>query len=267
MADTARAFGIRKSRKLLAEWNVAFGCGNAAAVFGDWTIQPFAESFESLDDDTAAHRSLLQLFTRDVEPFDCLQIGRLQPTENQLSDVIAALFDRNWGHTFALPILKQILNALLRKGSASQATSQSIIQIQNSLESAYTQMVVRRERRGDTSRSDIDVYTPGSNGFLVCIEHKVRFGSETFSAGEFQTHRLWKDAVTRAAQLNIRRENVIAVFLTPGGEQAANADFIVLTFREFADAVCAAVLDGMGEVRIPRTAASILGFMSYYERM
>src|SRR5580704_3110751 len=238
MKNGTRAFGIRKSRKLIAEWDNVFAHGNSVAVLDAWTLQPFAKSFESLAEDSTAHRSLLQLFTYDVEPFDCLQIGGLQPNENQLSDVIAALFDQNWGHPFALPILKRILDALLRKGSHSRATSDSILRLQDSLVPDHTSILVKRERRGDASRADIDVYAPGSNGFLVCIEHKIRYGAETFIAGEYQTHRLFRDAVTRAAQLHSARENVIAVFLTPGGEKATNADFAVLTCRVFADAIC-----------------------------
>src|SRR5207302_8418019 len=97
----------------------------------------------------------------------------------------------------------------------------------------HTQLSVRRERWGYSSRADIDIFTRGHDAFLVRIEHKIRGGTETFVAGKAQTPRLWNDAIERRSkELRIDPGNVIGIFLSPGGEPAISRDFGVMSFAE-----------------------------------
>ena len=261
MRNTHR-FTIRNANGILAEWSKEFAYANAAAVLDDWQSQSFAKSFKSrMEENSDTYHDLLQSFIRVIEPFDCLLIAGWEPHENELSDVVAALFNPNWGHPFAVEILKHVLGALVSNGSLSAAKYESI---QKSIGPERTQLFVRREHWGDSSRADIDVYTSGRDAFLVRIEHKIRGGAETFIRGQAQTSRLWKDA----AKVGIEPGNVIGIFLSPGGEPAASRDFRVLSFAEFADAVCSALTDSLGGANhTSKAAESILGFMSYYRRM
>jgi hypothetical protein len=259
------------SDHLLADWHKTFGHGNATAVLGSWADQSFSRSFRSLLENQADHEALLYSFISKIEPFDCLLIAGWQPVENQLSDVIAALFNAKWGHPFSQGILHFILGALLRNEALLMETRDLIIHIQHSLEKYRMQTFVRRERRDSASRADIDVYAPGPEGFLLRIEHKTRGGRETVVNGIYQTQRLWRDAVCeggRAARLGIDQNRVIGVFLTPDGEPAKSSHFLALSFDEFADAVIDAVTVGSagGAERPSSAAASILGFMSFYRR-
>jgi hypothetical protein len=158
---------IKKSSKQLADWDIRFGYAIAAGILDNWKRQPFAKSFSALSDNADAHRGLLQTFIRQIEPFDCLQIAGWEPDENQLSDVIAALFSPNWGHPFHVRILRHVLEALVASGSLSAV---KYAKIENTLDPNRTQLFVRRERRGDSSRADLDVYTRGPDAFLVRIE-------------------------------------------------------------------------------------------------
>ncbi len=253
MRKTRSTYTLQKASRLLARWDHQFG-----------------ESISSVAEDESAHRALLESFVRDrdIEPFDCLLIADWEPTEEPLSDVIAALFNSNWGHPFAVPILQHVLGTLVSNGSMSASKLAKCQHILNSLDPKRTQIFVRRERGGDSSISDIDVYTRGPDAFFVCIEHKIRGNKETDIGGKKQTVRLWEDAEERAKQLDIDPHNVVGIFLTPSGEPAACQDFGVLSFREFGDAAFAAVADEMGGAeRTSRAAASILGFMSFYGRI
>jgi hypothetical protein len=268
MNKTGNTFGVRKSQRLLLEWDKAFAHRNASSVLDGWASQLFARSFRSLSNDTTVHRALLQSFVSEIAPFDCFLIAGWEPTENPLSDAIAALFDSNWGHPFAQRILHHTLGAVASNGSFSRAQADKIRHVQESFAFIRPQIFVSREQRGDSSRADIDVYSPGSDGFLVRIEHKVRDGSETTIAGKDQTLRLWEDAIKRAGQLGIDREYVFNIFLSPGGDPAAYSEFGVLSFHELSDAVRAAVIDISPEAKtISGAAASILGFMGFYRRM
>jgi hypothetical protein len=59
--------------------------GIASEILASWERQPFAEDYfiGSLSD----QNDLLEVFIRDIDPFDCLLIAHVHPTENQLSDV------------------------------------------------------------------------------------------------------------------------------------------------------------------------------------
>lgn len=260
-------FDRKQIRELLPTWSSTFGFANATGVFDNWTQQSFANTFMSLIEYDSTLRNLFDSFIREIQPFDCLQIGGVQLTENQQSDVIAALFDQNWGHSFARPILKYVLAALSRKGSLSKAICDLIKDLNESLVLDQRMIFVRRENRGASSRSDIDVYAPGPDGFLMRIEHKIRGGWETVISGKHQTQRLLEDAIDRAMKLGIDRRKVIAIFLTPDGASAANPEFALLSFREFSDAVRAAIIDTSDTSQISAAAASILGFMTFYGRM
>jgi hypothetical protein len=262
------------SLRLVADWDKTFGHGSATAVLDCWRGQSFATSTKSLMENTADHEALLRSFVFKVEPFDCFLIANWRPNENQLSDVILALFDRNWGHPFALPILQGILGTLLSKRLSAE-TRDLVMHIRSSLDRDRPQILVRRERWGSSSRADIDICSRGANGFLLCIEHKVRGGKETFIDDKFQTERLWEDAVGvdgRAAHLEIDSKRVIAIFLTPDLEPARCNQFVSLSFGEFADAATTAVTAYLAVTDRPSDAAtsaatSILGFMNFYRRI
>ena len=133
--------------------------------------------------------------------------------------------------------------------------------IQTHLNADRPRIVVRRERRGDSSRSDIDVYTRGSDAFLIRIEHKIR---GTLIGGKYQTERLKEDA----GNFGIDSKRVIGIFLTPAGEPAEDREFVALSYKEFANAVTRAVVSGHpAAAGISTAVASVLGFMSFYRRL
>lgn len=79
--------------------------------------------------------------------------------------------------------------------------------------SAYS---VRREARGDASRTDITIY--GEREFAIAIEVKV-YAAE----GDCQCERVYRDLQRSAAELLIPPDRAFAVFLSPGGKSPATA--------------------------------------------
>jgi hypothetical protein len=267
MRHFTHKFGVAPASILLNEWHEKFSGGTATSVLKLWQEQPFAAYFKSLiEEDTGVHRALFEKFVCEIQPFDCLSIAGWQPTENELSDVIAALFSQSWGHTFGPEVLKHLLSFLISKEVLCEMACESAKRSVSSLDKD-TQIFVRREHWSSSSRADIDIYTTGPNGCFLRVEHKIRDNRETFIGGKHQTDRLWVDAVTRAASLGLNQENVIGIFLTPGGDPAMSRNFISLSFVEFANVVTNAVSGMTGRTTgLSNAVSSVLGFMSFYGR-
>ena len=100
---------------LLTAWDDDFGQQNGRALLADWNAQPFAKRFTGLLEDREEHKLLLKSFIRDIDPFDCLLIADWRPSENTLSDVIAALLNPDWGHPLKNPLSCWNATALRQK--------------------------------------------------------------------------------------------------------------------------------------------------------
>ena len=194
---------------MLTDWDETFGAGNATLLLNLWTGQ-FLDAFQASLQPKWSHRVFLKKFLREIQPFDWVSIAGWQPDENRLSDVIAALFDTRWGHSFGTGILLRVINTLASRNPNLVSIYQDL---QWTIGEELPRINVRRERRGSSSRADIDVHTRGVRAIFVRIEHKLRGGVETYVRGKKQTDRLWTDAVERAHQLNIKSENVVGIFL------------------------------------------------------
>ena len=95
------------------------------------------------------------------------------------------------------------------------------------------------------------------------IEHKIRGGSETYgNRNKPQTDRLMEDALERAKLLQIEKDNVCCVFLTPEGHAATSSKFITLSFSDFADTLARSL-----QSRLDGCAVSIKGFLNCYRRL
>lgn len=227
-----------------------------ARLIAEWERQPFAARFVSLSGDaSASQQKFLDQFLREVTPFDCLKIGGWHPNENQLSDVVAALFDQSWrhGHSFT------ILDALMEAASA-KTSSPAVAFIKSLSATERHDFSVKREQAGEHSRADVDLC--GRN-FLVRIEHKIRGGSETYDhANKAQTERLLGDALERATSLQIQKAHACCILLTPEGYEATARDFVALSFGEFAKTITKAL-----HSRSDEGAASIKGFLNFYRRL
>lgn len=86
---------------------------------------------------------------------------------------------------------------------------------------------VRREVADDESRLDIQISARGH--FLVGIEVKI-WANE----GVDQTNREWKDLNRRAEQLQVPKNAMRAIFLTPEGASPANENFISISWHRLA---------------------------------
>ena len=98
---------------------------------------------------------------------------------------------------------------------------------------AATKYYVRREVAGDKSVVDIEIAC--REQFLIQIENKIWSGTD-------QTNREWSDVQRRATSLKVGPDRTHALFLTPGGREAANPNFrpiswgrIVRVLEKFAE--------------------------------
>jgi hypothetical protein len=201
---------------------------------------------------------LLTFHASELGGFDCFEIGGWRPTENQLSDIIAAILDPRRGHGFGFEILQALFNRLLTY-PFSPVQQLRVRNVANAIQAAGGDITVKRERIGMSSRADIEVW--GRN-FLIIIEHKVARGKETFGNVTHQTFRLEHDFTEKAAKFGIQATHLILIFLTPEGMRPQNPEFIPVSF-EFLSKAIAEVVEREGTL----AARSILGFSAFYRRL
>ncbi len=253
MKNTRRPVGTNKQREfsgLIAQWEQETFAKQRefSRLIAQWERQPFAGAFLPLTlKARLADQAFLDQYVLEVRPFDCFMIGGWRPNENQLSDVIAGLFDQNWGHDHSPAIFDSFL-----KVARGKSASPAIDYIQSLSRNERHNFSVKREQSGADSRADIDIY--GQN-FLVRIEHKIRGGSETLVRRKGQASRLLGNAIDRAKLLQIDKMNVCCVFLTPEGRAASIRDFIPLSFGDFADGIAECIRQALSPASCSRCCA------------
>jgi hypothetical protein len=233
----------------------AFGVSDADALLTSWS----AAQYKIYQEQGSIHQHFLVRFLEKIQPleFDCCDIGGWRPGENELSNVIAAIFDPRWQHGFNVACFDALLALIATKPSLESA-QKTIASIKALIPEDKSKLRVIREGAGDTSRSDIELI---GRDFLICIEHKSRGGLETDVGGLPQTVRLLKDARRKAKAQRITSDRVIGVLLSPEGKPAESDEFIAIQYGELATAITSAICTSSGGA-----AASIRGFMAYYGR-
>jgi hypothetical protein len=218
-------------------------------------LRPIDRTYENI---TTVYNQLLSLHASQIGGFDCFGIGGWRPNENQLSDIVAALFDPKRGHGLGLRILQVFLIHLLNY-PLSSAQRIRVRNVAHSIQVTGSDVTVKRERIGLSSRADIEVW---GNDFLLIVEHKVARGKETFGHATHQTFRLEHDFATKAAQFGIEASHIVMIFLTPEGMLPHNPEFIPVSFELLSKAIAEVV-----EQEHTPVARSILGFCEFYRRL
>ena len=102
---------------------------------------------------------------------------------------------------------------------------------------------LRKEYSGDGTRIDLLIYTRNGipkQDLLIGIEFKIGSGNETSgskNSNESQTKREWKMLEKERAKLQIYPENLLALFISPSGKDAASSNFYSVSFRQFNAAI------------------------------
>lgn len=160
---------------------------------------------------------------QELTQYDLFRRLNLKLTENQISDVTADLLDP-FKFSFAKNILVQLLD------SAGKEKIATLFK-----QTGNKDIRVHREYAGQQSRIDIRIFTQNTvtdNNAVIDIELKVSGGSETKIKGKPQTIREWKDLEKFSEKKKIPKENIVAFFVTPHGNQAIEPNFISLSRDE-----------------------------------
>jgi len=230
-----------------------FGVADAKRLLDGWS----AYQNKLYQEQGPKHQEFLVRFLKELQPFefDCCDIGGWHPNENELSNVIAAIFNPRRQHGFAGASLDALLDLIAAKTSLG-SVKETIAYIKALKPEDKYELKVIREGAGEVSRSDIELV--GRN-FLICIEHKLRGVAETtHENGQAQTVRLLKDVKKKLAS---DTQPVIGILLSPEGKPAVSEQFTAIKFGELATAVASAISNSWKPA-----AASIRGFMAYYGR-
>lgn len=150
------------------------------------------------------------------------------PDENSWSDAIASIFRLR---VLKLQPLKEIVAITAKKNNED---AKNIMKIIDSYEDEGSVSVEREVRRDETIP---DIVIQGKD-FLIYIENKIRFGSETFINGTPQTKRQYRDLIYRGKKYGLK---TLGIFLSPEGIKAAEPNFAALSGHELAEALQNAV--------------------------
>jgi len=152
------------------------------------------------------------------------------PNEDKWSDALVVILDPLRSRGLCLHPLKEIMKTIAAKGSEDAI---KIMEILDSYQNSIS--VTCRVHCGDTIP---DIVIRGE-GFLIYLENKMRWGSETVdSGGRTQTERQAIDLATRGKQEGV---NTLGIFLTPTCVRAKSPKFVSLSGHELADAIRKAI--------------------------
>jgi len=191
-----------------------------------------------LSQELLSHPNTIE-FLENYSKHDLFKILKIKVSENQISDAIAFCLNPKksaWG--------KEILLKLIREYSGNT----KLINIIEKTPS--NKFYVKREWSGELSRIDIRVVTKNginSPNTIVDFEMKVGSGEETFSEGEYQTQREWKDLLKLAESQNIPKNQVIAFYVSPLRSKPHSKKFVSIQYSEFNNLIKKVLLNSKDE--------------------
>jgi len=202
----------------------------------------FERARELLKEEKTRENSLIEQSKQALEAFRISSVrtpnfflkAGFSPNEDAWSDAIATILNPKRSGGLGLGPLQEILSILAKKSSEAAG----ILKILKSYKADIR--VARNVHRGDT-RPDIEIR---GDGFLIYIENKTRFGSETIGdGGHLQTKRQQRDLALRSKREGLK---VLGIFLSPMGMKPASNKFVSLAGHELAQAIRNAV-DKIGD--------------------
>lgn len=198
-----------------------------------------------------AGRVIASYKEKQLHHFDIFRKAGFIANENSLSDAIAAILDPRENHQLGINPLLQLLEHF------TDYNPSKIKAIKGLIRNNKSHIVLHRERREGNTIPDIEIVC---SDFLIFIENKIRGGSETLIDGLWQTDRQWEALIRRSRILNIPKENILALFLTPEGKAPKNGHFIPLSVTELVSALRYSIIS------LPNidTKCSLLAFLNYY---
>lgn len=175
-------------------------------------------------------KNILRIFKRSgLSYFDIFSKVGFFAKENNLSDAIAALLDPHEKHNFGNMLIINILRIIRHRDKRRIDEIMKIIKNES-----LDYIKVQRERHEGTTIPDITII---SDRFLICIENKIRGGTETFFNKKAQTVRQWEKLKEMGGILCVPQERLLGILLTPEGKSPTSEGFIPLSVSELINAV------------------------------
>jgi hypothetical protein len=197
----------------------------------------------------SAEKCLSIFLDSNISRFDALSIGKFSPEENDLSDVLAQLFNPNASHGCGSAFLIAFVRLLQKR------YPEKILLSENEIKKNELYLQVIRESNETGTRPDIKITCPD---FVIFIENKARGGSETYNEDGYQSERQWK-ALQENKQINSSHR--IGVLLSPEGQYPKCKHFLQLVASELAQAMLIAIRGKKTNIRI---SESIKVFLRFY---
>lgn len=160
-------------------------------------------------------------------------IAGFSPNEDAWSNALAVILDPLRSRGLELKPLEEIVKTIAEKGTKNKEDAMRIKKILGSYQGTIS--VTCRVHCGDTIP---DIVVRGK-GFLIYIETKMRWGSETVDSEERKQTKRQADNLA----MHSKREgvNTLGILLSPTGRGAASRKFYSLSGHELADAIRKAI--------------------------
>lgn len=247
---------LSSSQKVLSAFNAhkEKTVQNAQKLLNDVKKDHLIKSFKTYKTDKLKKSENLILIYREekqLHHFDIFRKAGFVANENRLSDAVAAVLNPKGSHQLGIDPLLQLLNQLIERNPGKINDFIRLVKKNKS------QLVVYREKHEENTIPDIEIVC---SDFLIFIENKIREGSETFIK-EWQTNRQWKALSVKSDSLNISKENILGIFLTPERKPAKNENFMPLSVSE----LVSALRHSARKAKNMDTKYSLLAFLNYYD--
>jgi hypothetical protein len=187
-----------------------------------------------------------------------------QPTENELSDVLAGILDPHGTHGLGIVPLVSLLTTLKSRAPDATRIERLIAFIMH----MHDSIRVQREHLIEGARPDVSITVPRQ--LLILIEHKRSAGYETYINGRLQTERLWNYLRTWSDRHRSGKDRWLGIILSPDGREAecskAREDIIPISTLDIGTAITHA-REHCGAPSAARHIPTFLDFYSRYEIM
>jgi hypothetical protein len=157
------------------------------------------------------------------------------PSEDDFTMGLAKLFDPREAHDLGKILLNSVLEAAREEARRvkREETIDSIIEALNT--SDVARIRIERNFYHQLGRPDILVIGADATRFIIAIENKAPFGSETRTIHGVQTARYYeKILLPLCEKYGVAERYLLAIFLNPVGANASHPSFIPLSSNDLA---------------------------------
>jgi hypothetical protein len=183
-----------------------------------------------------ANQTIRAMEEAKITTFNPFISSGFSPSENEWTATLGRLFDPSGTHGFGVEFFCGMLSGL-RPEAARRGLLPTLDTILAAARSEPSKIKVRQNFYHEFGLPDIVISGGQAVKYIVVIENKKRGGNETVTARGIQSSRYREILSYLTTKIGIKPDCCLAIYLTPEGKSANDAEFIPLASHDLAEAM------------------------------